>query len=445
MLIMDSTDYPILSYSPSISGNFQRTWSTYSISYGSVTQSLDSSKQFSSDLSYWLDSVSYLKLKAEQHYELDIQLTCSVSGLTDVNYSIGYYLNSKVPSWAKLNLNKNQLILDTPRLYQDTNFSFAADLAVAGDANLYQKPIFVQVLYWQVQHWITWENAQYDKWKICEEGYSVFSDLHIWAISEISGDVKVITSITFSSFITRIVAVVFMSIVSLSSPQGLWIMINQIQLLFILFITGADIPKDVVDFIIGMKFASFSFNFMNYGNIWIFSKLQQYFDWDQSNSYLSKIDLNSWSTVINISALCLTLAYTIFLHLLIWILKWAFKKLITKDIKWKKLFNILLETFTFSAYIRLYLESYQFVLFSVASEISEFKHSKANQIILLAFAWAIYWICFILTFLWVMQTAKAMNSTRLARMKYFVEFFKDLRNSKYVRLYSLVSQINKEY
>ena len=444
MINMSNADYPVISYSVTINGIVTRVWLSTNISPGIVTSSINPAYQFSSDLSYWLDSVSYLKLKTNQHYELDINLTWSVSGSTEVYYSLTSNNGNTVPDWVSLNLLTSKLILNTPKLTKETNYTFDASLTLTGDANVFQKHILLQVLYWwEVEHWESCQLSQYDKWQKCESGYIVYSDFKLCSISQVSNEVDGMSTATIAALITGATSVIIVAILSITSPQGLWIMINQIQLLLLLFITGAFIPKDVADYIVGMKFASFSFGFINYDNLWLVSKYYDYFDWNQPNDYIDRIEVNSWSIMINIFPLITTIFYTLILHILIVLFKRILKGLLNRYNKLKKIFEILIVSFTLSAYIRLFIESQQFILISAASEIREFEHLRTNRKISIVFAFIVYFICFMITITWLFITIRSLSEINFRRTKYFIELFKGLRNWKLVRPYSFISQSRK--
>ena len=60
------------------------------------------------------------------------------------------------------------------------------------------------------------------------------------------------------TFITCLVS----SIVSMSYTKFIWIIIGQFQLLMYLLLTKAYIPKLIADYIVGIDYIMFSFNFI---------------------------------------------------------------------------------------------------------------------------------------------------------------------------------------
>ena len=87
------------------------------------------------------------------------------------------------------------------------------------------------------------------------------------------------------------------SLMNLSSPQSIWLIVNQFQLFQLLFLTGAYIPKNVKDFLSEFQFMLFSFNDLIY--IGPLEKVKQWLDYSQKRRDLLDIDVESGSTFVN--------------------------------------------------------------------------------------------------------------------------------------------------
>ena len=46
-----------------------------------------------------------------------------------------------------------------------------------------------------------------------------------------------------------------------ASPQKLWVVLGQFQMFILLLLTSAYVPKNVADYLLGMDYAMFSFQF----------------------------------------------------------------------------------------------------------------------------------------------------------------------------------------
>ena len=105
------------------------------------------------------------------------------------------------------------------------------------------------------------------------------------------------------------------SLISMSSPIGIFSMINQFQLLLLLLWTGAYISDEVSSFIKGMSFTMLNFSFLKLENISFLKESLNYLSFPQNNLNLDNIGLSSGNTFINIYKLLLMLALLIILHL----------------------------------------------------------------------------------------------------------------------------------
>lgn len=95
--------------------------------------------------------------------------------------------------------------------------------------------------------------------------------------------------------------------ISMTSPQSIWLVMGQFQLLMLLLLSDAYIPKDVETYILGMDYTLFSFNFLKIKE-WKFpSKIYEYFDYDQSKADLILVGFSSGSAIINILSILITL------------------------------------------------------------------------------------------------------------------------------------------
>ena len=95
------------------------------------------------------------------------------------------------------------------------------------------------------------------------------------------------------------------SLLSMSSPAAIFIMINQFQLLLLLPLTGAYISDQVLFTITGMSMALFSFDFLKLEKIPTFNYLFDFLSIIQVNKNLEEIGIKSGNSLINLSKLFL--------------------------------------------------------------------------------------------------------------------------------------------
>ena len=105
------------------------------------------------------------------------------------------------------------------------------------------------------------------------------------------------------------------SVLSLSSPSGIWTVISIYQVLMLLLLTGAYFPKLITDFMSGLSFTMFSFNFVPVLNLSIMKKVSNWLDYNLDDDYLKTIGMKSGSTFINNFNTFLILSFIIILNI----------------------------------------------------------------------------------------------------------------------------------
>ena len=97
------------------------------------------------------------------------------------------------------------------------------------------------------------------------------------------------------------------SIASASSPQSIWSIVNQYQLMMTFQLLGWYISPDVQGYINEFQYSSFSFSFVPYYSVPGLSKVYSFFSTPQSNANLGNVGLDYGSTVANFSSLFVNL------------------------------------------------------------------------------------------------------------------------------------------
>ena len=107
------------------------------------------------------------------------------------------------------------------------------------------------------------------------------------------------------------------SIINMRSIIGIWSILHLFQMLMLLILTGAFIPKTVKQYLSGMHFVLLNFDFIPFIDVPFISDLYLWMKFDQSNDRLKEVGLHDGSaTVNNISFLVIILIFVIF-HVLI--------------------------------------------------------------------------------------------------------------------------------
>ena len=140
---------------PVVSGTLINSlFSDYDMTEYALTQTYDTHTYLSganfykSEVSYWYGNTTYVReLQGSTYYEIDLYLTCSVSGSTTIGYALTSDDNGTVPSWITLDTSDRKLKFTTPELDADTNFTFSVEAVVSGDTNTYVNNYYLEVLH----------------------------------------------------------------------------------------------------------------------------------------------------------------------------------------------------------------------------------------------------------------------------------------------------------
>ena len=365
------------------------------------------------------------------------------------------------PFWASLDSDNNKLILNTPNVSSDTSYSFSIDSYIDGNSSADQKPIFLKVSIWNPVNCIQWEEGSQNLCKSCEEKYQLISNKNWVKIEdeqkseeeeeENKEDVSTETTAMQAAAIASMVLATSTAIINLSSPSGLWLVFNQYKLLLLLLLTGAYFPEPIVEFITGMNFTLFSFDFLASENTSILkeainsiNKLRSWSYSKQGNPFLLKMGLESSSCFYNTFITLLILLLIVLFHLWYSTLYWKIHKKMEKDNKWYKVLTWLFYFFTMAVYIRIMLESHQLFMIAIWSEFRHFSlHSSSDRI---SFAFSTAFLGFLIWFMifWGYIWKKGINNSFKGYMKYFTEIFAGIKMKNLSRFWVIFAILRRK-
>ena len=213
-----------------------------------------------------------------------------------------------------------------------------------------------------------------------------------------------------------VVSVIY-RLLNVSSGSNIWLLINQVQLFFLLLLTRAYIPDDVKFVITGLKFALNPYFYFSFNTMSAYNTVIDNFNFELSNYSLSYVGVSSDSSVYNTAPFFVTILIVIVCHLVVIV----FMKLLEKcktDWKWgwivkimiritEKIYNLL----SFSYYIRVTLEINQFLLICSVYEIYIFNTSQPFRVVSLAFAMLILisWVSTLALAIYLSVSAYTLN------------------------------------
>ena len=373
----------------------------------SVTYVLVSSVSSTLDVYFQISTQSFT-VTENTYKEITPDLPCSSTGATSISFALASYNGGQVPSFVSIDTSSGMLKITAPQIISAISYSFYISSSIAGYPNQVLKLINLSVVKCTATNCNKWDP---DSSSTCVSWITRYGlNNGAWYYIEASTTATAL-SIVMISLIGGLSFVVIMSrIFNADTMSSLWSIVNECQLFFFLLLARSYIPKDVETIIVGLKFFIFPFDYFQLQKI----PISNYFEWDQSNSGLSLIGINSWSSISNLLSLLVFLFWICWLHILVLLQnKLLSKWKSTKDGFWiwsiKWITNKSMSILAYGFYIRCLLQINQYVLLSSVSEVFNFNTSKWSRIISLVFAinLLIFWlILFWLTFCLMPSTEK---------------------------------------
>ena len=331
-LATSSTIEPITSYSISeyipASRSITQTSNTGSnnTNLNVTVTTVASSITFSSDISFNVFSKT-AKVDRDTVTQLNIRLPCYETTFTTFTYTLADYGSNLLPSWVTLDSANYKLNLTTPDVSTTTAYRFAVNVTFENDINIYQKPITINVIYneCEVEHWYECEisGKECKQW---DSGYEMKNGATSCDKIESAEEVDILSYTTIAILSIGITVSVSASLLTSSSPQSIWLMVNQYQLYILLPLTGVYMPKDVINYLIGMEFTSFNLNFLNAKETFKFDELLHDIDSEENDWYRTEIGIESQSAIVNQISLLFGLLLLALIHLVVILVNYVFQK-----------------------------------------------------------------------------------------------------------------------
>jgi hypothetical protein len=141
------------------------------------------------------------------------------------------------------------------------------------------------------------------------------------------------------------------------------------QLFMLILLFEIDIPSRIVNIFDSTKYLSLSFKISFINEIPFISSTLKYLNFLPPNGHYDILGINSGSALVNIFSLLGILLLILFLHILSYPLKLLGQKKTsgTEPSTWKLVCLKIWKFFTFGAYIRLTLQSYQLLVINSVS------------------------------------------------------------------------------
>ena len=384
-------------------------------------------------------------------YQLTLDLWCSKLGINSISFSLEAYLGTSVPSWILIDTISGWLSITTPEIIEDKEYDFYINSLILGYSYSIPKIIKIKVKNWSIQNWIKCSSSSSSMCISWNTGYNLVSGLckviqpksQSTSSNAPSSTAESIKKTSQSIFASTSGVVVLFSLINFSSVSSIWSMANQIQIFFLLLLTRAYIPVDIVTVITGMDIILNPTNYLQSEKISIFDSTLENFKFELSNSELNLLDIKSSSTIYNILPSLKSIIYVMIVHLIVALLYKIFKSL-NEPRKWRKFWFvwkwIIYKAFiilTFGYYIRYILEINQYALISSVNEIYYFNFSNAYRIasFTIAIILAMLWLVLVFIVFWI-----SLSSYEVVEDMHNLigEFYSGIKMSRKAKLYVVV-------
>jgi cysteine-rich repeat protein len=237
------------------------------------------------------------------------------------------------------------------------------------------------------------------------------------------------------------------SSIGCSSPNGLWQMVNIMQLFMFLILLKVYLPTPIEALITSSSYFAFTFPIIHFRSLYGIGHILELIDFKPTDSALSLLGAESGSTFINVLSQLLMLILIFILHLFALSLRNCDPKMAdgrwSKWLKWtgKKNFDF----FTFTVYIRLILQSSQFMLMSSIAEFYAFNLENDSYIVSLGLAGLVLLLIGVFFIIGVKFWITRVRKWAYHQESRFNEFFNGLKKTKFATSYSLLILLRRAY
>ena len=308
-----------------------------------------------------------------------IDLSCSISGSENIEYQISKSSGSPAPSWIYFDTANRVLVINTTSVSTGTSDSFIIK-STNKNYPIWDKIVNLQIVSWAVKNWLTCQSNNPNKWLKWNDDYNLSNDSSSCLSDSLNTISEMATTATQSIIGAVAGATALFSFWNMSSPQGIWIALNQFQLILLLLLTNSHIPKSIVNYLTGMKATTCSLNFIPFKDIPGVKILLNWFDYDLTDSNLESFGIFSGSSLLNNFSLIWVFVIIIVGHNIFHILFKCIQFDRQARPKWAKLYDRIRQLFLFTIYIRLMLEADQFMILSSFEELKVWNWSSTSRI-----------------------------------------------------------------
>ena len=314
--------------------------------------------------------------------------------------------------------------MNTPLVTKDTHFRFRVRTTDSAESTY--RGFLLTVIGWEVQNCKTCKLGNINIWSECNSELEVSSDgtrcrdTASTTTTALSTTVAVFVGISFALGIIT-------SVLSVSSPNVIFSVINQMQLILILPLIGIYLPDQIEIFIEGIQYMTLNIPYLSVDSVPESDSYLSHISEGQNVQYLSRIEMIHTSTILNQSGTVAIIALSLMAHSVVFTLFWV-ALLLRKSGKILKVLRYLLKILTFGFYIRLILQVYLFLVISASNELYHFEYQKSYfWVSLLTTSMLLIWIS-MLWAKWLILWVKNRKEPSAVMESLFYELFNGLKH-----------------
>ena len=398
-----------------------------------TTRVEDTTLVYNSDTEYG-DKEEYSSvISAGRIVQLPLVLPFSLSGTKSVLNK----LQVTAPNWMWVDQSSGLVTIDTSQAAIGVPYSFGVETTIPPSSWPHiRKSFSISVGQWVAQSitdkCVDCVGHAVDQWGECQYGYVVSDDDGTWVESDTNTTLIILSQVFAGTGVLLV-------IMSWSSLFVIWIIVNQIQLISLLVLTGGYIPPAVKQILIGSLYTSFSFAKIPVIDIPGINIPLKELHIEQENENIELMGVESGSSFTFNSIYLMVILILVIVHFLsLLISKNEDEDKHDEDRKQqccRKFHNSVAGFMGFTVYVRLFIEILQYMLLSSISEVHARRTSTTQNMISLGFAWFVLTICllgtiFVIVMIWV------KNPRMFHR---FREAFSGLKETRAAKSYILIT------
>ena len=347
-------------------------------------------------------------------------------------------------TWVIFDPENRVVIANTTGLSAGTSVNFI--IRSITKTSSWDKTVYLLVVNCSVENWSVWQLRNPNSWQTCNSSYVLKQDSssnYYWGqyVTFASS-----ASTATQSAVGAIAGVtVLFSFWNMSNLQGIWITMNQFQLILLLLLTNSHIPKSIVDYLTGMKATTCSLNFVPFKDLPGLKILIAWLNFDLNYKNLESFGVFSGSTFVNIFSLIWAIFIIWVIHVIYMLVFKHLLKRYEERPKCIRFFNKIFQLFMFTIYIRLILEAYIFIILSSLSEIKMWNPQNTSKTISLIIAIICQLLCIgllVLTFVHWLINRKLESIDHYMPLK---TLFNELKHQSKARLYSTLLLLRRTF